>query len=205
MLDAILLVFAICMDAFIVSVAYGTQNIRIPRKSIIIIAFFGTFFLGISCYLAQLIQMFVSPKVCTMISFIILLMIGIISLFQNQMKRYLQHHTEEKWKFRFKEISFVIDVYIDETKADLDKSNDLNAKEAIYLGIALSIDSLASGIAFGMSIVNPQELLLISFVMGICMISVGHMIGRRLSNKLKVDISWLSGVILIVLAFMRFI
>ena len=105
--------------------------------------------------------------------------------------------------FSMKEISFVIDVYIDETRADIDHSKILSAKEAIYLAIALSIDSLATGIAFGMAINDPKEVLLISFVMGILILTIGQWLGRRISKAVSYDLSWMTGVILLILAFSR--
>ncbi|MCI8272443.1 MAG: sporulation membrane protein YtaF [Erysipelotrichaceae bacterium] len=203
MADAILLVLAVCIDAFAVSVAYGAQSIRIPLKSVCIIAGFGTFFLGISLYLAVLLQQFFPLYVCRYISFAVLLALGIISLFQTQMKRYVKKHKEGKLVFSWQEISFVIDVYIDETKADIDHSKELNAKEAVYLAVALSIDSLATGIAFGMAVQNPLDVLLISLLMGILIIVIGQWIGKRISKAVHMDLSWISGLILIILAFSR--
>lgn len=203
MMDIILLVLAVCVDSFIVSLTYGTQSIRIPMKSTLIIAGFGTFFLGVSLYLAKFLQQFFSFQVCRYISFMILFIIGIISLFQTQMKRYLKKHKEGKLMFSFKEISFVIDVFIDETKADADSSKVLSTSEAIYLAIALSIDSLATGLAFGMAVHDPREVLLISFLMGILILTIGQIIGKRISSKINYDLSWMSGVILIILSFSR--
>lgn len=203
MLDSILLVLAVCIDSFIVSMAYGAKSICIPLKSVMIIAGFGTFFLGVSLYLAKFLQQFFSLQICYYISFAILFIIGIISLFQTQMKYYLKKHKEGKLMFSLKEISFVIDVYIDETKADIDDSKVLSAKEAIYLAIALSIDSIASGIAFGMAVQDPKEVLLVSFFIGIIILEIGQYLGKRISNAITFDISWITGIILIILAFSR--
>ena len=96
-----------------------------------------------------------------------------------------------------------IDVYIDETKADIDHSKELNAKEAVYLAVALSIDSLATGIAFGMAVQDPLDVLFISLLMGILIIVIGQWIGKRISKAVHMDLSWISGLILIILAFSR--
>lgn len=202
-MDIVLLVLAVCIDSFIVSMAYGAQSIKIPLKSVMIIAGFGTFFLGVSLYLAKFLQQFFSLQICYYISFTILFIIGIISLFQTQMKYYLKKHKEGKLMFSLKEISFVVDVYIDETKADADHSKVLSAKEAVYLAIALSIDSLATGIAFGMAVQDPREVLLISFLMGVMILAIGQWIGKRISKVLDFDLSWITGVILLILAFSR--
>ena len=205
MLDTLLLVTAVCLDSFIVSVAYGTNEIKVPKKSVFIIVFFGTFFLTLSLYIARFLQAFLSQEFCVFLSFMILLGLGVTSFFQSRVKLYLQKHKEGKWKFKMKEISFVIDVYIDETKADRDCSKVLTSREAIYLAVALSLDSLASGIAYGMTIQHPENIILLSLMMGILFIYMGLAIGKRLAKSISYDLSWLSGVILILLAFLRII
>ncbi len=205
MLDTLLLVTAVCLDSFIVSMAYGTNEIKVPKQSVFIIVFFGTFFLTLSLYVAGFLQHFLSKEFCSFLSFMILLLIGIISFFQSRVKLYLQKHKEGKLKFKMKEISFVIDVYIDETKADRDCSKVLTSKEAIYLAFALSLDSLASGLAYGMTIKHPENVIVISFVMGVIFIYAGLAIGKRLAKSFPYDLSWLSGAILIILAFLRII
>ncbi len=205
MLDTLLLVTAVCLDSFIVSMAYGTNKIKVPKKSVCIIVFFNTFFLALSLYIAGFLQNFLSKEFCTFLSFMILLLIGITSLFQSRVKLYLSKHKEGKWKFKMKEVSFVIDVYIDETKADRDCSKVLTCKEAIYLALALSLDSLASGLAYGMTVQYPERVIIISFIMGVMLVYIGLGIGKRLAKSFPYDLSWLSGAILIILAFLRII
>ncbi len=97
---------------------------------------------------------------------------------------------------------FVIDVFLDETKADMDKSKSLSIKESIFLAITLSIDSLASGFAVGMQISQPLPVLVCSFLIGIISILGGSIVGEKIGS-LKYNLSWLSGVLFLILAFMK--
>ena len=119
-------------------------------------------------------------------------MIGLSSLFQGTIKSFLGTYKRKKLSFEYSGISFVLDIYLDETKADADNSKLLSLKEALYLAVALSIDSLASGFALGISIVQPLPVLVISSFLG----------SRVLSLK-ECRLSWVSGVLFLILAFSR--
>lgn len=204
MLDMILLVLATCCDSFFMSVAYGVEGIRIPMKSILVIAFCGTLFLGISMMLAGIISQMISPMIGKWISFSILLVLGCTNLFQARVKHYVKQQKQKPLIIKFQGISFVIDIFLDEKEADQDHSKYLSMKEAFYLGVALSIDSLASGLAYGIGITDVKLVLLVSFIMGITIILLGSLLGTRIMNHIKQDVSWISGCLLIILAFLRF-
>lgn len=203
MFDMILLVLATCCDSFFMSVAYGVEDIKIPKRCILMIAFCGTFFLGASISMASLVTDIISPNMGKWVSFTILFLLGMMNLFQVQVKRYVSKHKQKPLIIQFKGISFVIDIFLDEKEADIDRSKDLSLKEALYLGVALSIDSLASGLAYGIGFINVQEVLFASFVIGVGIIVSGSFIGRHLSSHLHFDVSWIAGVMLVVLAFLR--
>lgn len=204
MMDMILLVVATGCDSFLMSIAYGVEGIRIPFKACVLIAFCGTFCLGISFLLASVLTNVLSVETGKYISFTILFILGITNLFQVQVKHYVKKHKAQPLIIRFKEISFVIDIFLDETQADADQSKELSLKEAMYLGIALSIDSLASGLAFGIGLRDVRIVLLLSFIAGICIICIGSFLGKHISSFVNFDISWISGCMLLVLAFLRF-
>lgn len=203
MADMILLILATCCDSFFMSIAYGIERIRIPMKAVMIIAFCGTLLLGISVGLAGTLAQLLTPALGKWLSFAILCALGFSHLFQAQVKHYVNRHKQQPLIIRLRGISFVIDIFLDETKADQDHSKELSGKEAAYLGVALSLDSLASGLAYGIGAVHVSLLLTLSFVVGVIMILAGSLLGRRWLRHLNGDVSWISGCLLIVLALLR--
>lgn len=203
MLDMILLVLATGCDSFFMSVAYGVEGIKIPKRCILMIAFCSTFFLSISMYMASLLTDILPNDFGRWLSFAILCLLGLMNLFQGQVKRYVRKYKKEPLIIRFQGISFVIDIFLDEKEADCDHSKELSLKEALYLGVALSMDSLASGLAYGIGFINIQRVIVYSFVMGILLIISGSFIGRHISSHLHFDVSCIAGCMLIVLAFLR--
>ena len=97
----------------------------------------------------------------------------------------------------------IIDIYIDETKADLDNSKTISLNEALYLAIALSIDSIAIGFGTGIGNINYFAVVILSLIWDIIAIWSGLFLGEKFIEKINVDLSWLSGILLILLAFLK--
>lgn len=203
MIQSFLLVTALSLDSFLASLAYGAKRIRIPFESAVLISVIGVLFLSLSLYTAALLQQFIPHWVCAMISFVIFFLIGLSSLFQGTIKKILQKYKQKQVKLHYSGISFVLNIYLDETEADSDHSNSLSLSEAFYLAIALSIDSLVSGFALGISIGNPLPVLIISFCMGVLVILLGAFLGKKVSYHSECDLSWISGLLFLILAFTR--
>lgn len=207
MLEAILLVTALCIDAFVASIAYGTNKIKIPFISIITINVVCSSLLGISLYLGSLIREMVPGNFIAMIGILILLILGIYQLFESLVKGLIdkQLNKNKKMNFQLFDLRFVLEVYVDEIKADIDKSKRLNTKEAFALALALSLDGLAAGVGSGLGSINYVQVLLYSLIFHMIAIGSGILLGRKISKESKINISWVSGTILIFLALFKLI
>ena len=205
MLEILLLVLSVCIDSLVASIAYGTNKIKIPLTSAFVISFICSLFLGASIFLGSLIKNIMPNNICNYLSFFILFFIGIYHLFGSIFKSFLQKRIsiDKPYKFKLFDMNFILQVYADETKADFDKSNTLSLKESIYLAIALSFDSLAIGFGSSLAMNNYISVVFLSFIIGFLFVILGVLIGRKLVEKSNVNLSWLTGTILIILAFVR--
>lgn len=206
-METILLVLALSLDAFVASLAYGSRKIKIPLTSIIIINIVCTFLLTISILGGSIIKKILPGNIALIISFTILMLLGIYYLFEGVTKAYLEKKIDkaEKIKLEMFDICFIVDIYFDETKADYDHSKDLDSKEAIYLAIALSLDSLAVGFGSSLGSINYIYVIVLSLIIGILSIGIGLLIGEKIARKSKINLSWLAGIILIVLACLKLV
>lgn len=204
-LESILLVSALSLDAFVASIGYGSNKIKIPFASVMVISVVCSSFLAISLLFGSVVKKFIPGSVTSIISFLILILLGIYNLFQSLVKNYIKKNSssDKRLKIKLFDLRVVIDIYVDETKADFDHSNNLNPKEALYLATALSLDSLAVGFGSSLGTVNYIEVILLSFFTSMVAIWLGLFIGRKFAEKSKVNISWLSGALLIILAIMK--
>lgn len=205
MLDSILVVLVLSLDAFTASVAYGADHIQIPFRSALIVSGLGTAFLAVSVLTGGFLGNFIPSYFCTAVSVGILMTVGLLNFFQGAMKSFLRTKSDGTGNFHFKvrEIAFVIEVFLDETKADRDHSKTLSIRESCYLGIALSIDSLATGFGIGFSQVSLWEIVVCSFVVNLTAILAGALVGRKMFHMARIDLSWLGGLMIIGIAMMK--
>lgn len=207
MLEAILLVTALSIDAFMASIAYGTNKIKIPFYSVATINIVCTFLLGVSLYFGSIVREVVPGNFVGLVGIVILLGLGIYQLFEGVIKSLIAKYLvkDKKINFQLFDFRFVLEIYVDETKADFDKSRRLNPKEALALALALSIDGLAAGFGSALGNINYTQILLCSLIFHMLAVWIGVWVGGRIAQKVKVNISWVSGAILISLALVRLI
>ena len=200
MLSEILLTLIVCIDIYFVAVNYGVQEIKIPITSAVAIGFIGAGMLGLSLLVSNLLTMFIPAKLCSLTGFFVLTAIGVITIFKSIMRMILRRLTERgDICVKMNSIGLGIRLYLDDTYADTDKSKELSVREASALAAALSLDSVATGINSGFFNVNIIRVSIFAFFTGIAAINLGVLTGKRLS-EMKYDFSWLSGVMLIILA-----
>ncbi len=207
MVESLLLVCSLCIDTFVASIAYGTDKIKIPFNSAVIINGTCSLFLGISLFIGSILKDFLNPSIATSISFCLLFLLGVYRLFESFFKRYIQRFSDIGVPLTFKifDFKFVLQIYADEIKADYDNSKILTPKEALYLAVALSLDSLAVGFGSSLGDVHYLEVLILSIIIGFLALSCGGYLGRKFAQKVDINLSWLSGAMLIVLSIIRVI
>jgi len=205
MLQSLVLVCSLCIDSFVASMAYSTSKIRIPKLSAIIIDCICTITLAISLIFGSIIKNILPQNLPEILGFSLLLILGTYRLFEYIFKSYLSNKIVSKPSLEFKlfDFIFVLKVYCDERSADFDNSKILSPKESIYLGTALSLDSIAVGFSCSLCTINYLEIILLSLFIGFIAIYIGNLVGRKFAIKKNLELSWLSGLLLILLAFLR--
>lgn len=205
MLESILLVLSLCVDACVASFAYGTNKIKIPLRSSIILTGISTLFLMISISTGSMIHSIIPEDIAHIICFLLLFILGFMRLFEGFLKNYLNKRALSPDNIEVTLLNFklVLNVYANATLADLDHSKYLSSKEALYLGIALSLDSLIVGFGAALGPISSLEVFIFSIIFNLIAILLGALLGSKCAEKTKIDLSWISGVILIILALQK--
>ena len=203
--NAVLLVGALSIDAFVASFAYATSKIKIPFKSALIINVVSTTILGIALFFGSIVSRFIPSIFTISICFTMLLMLGLAKLFDSTLKALLgtRGSLTRNYEFKVSDFRFFLKVYIDNTAADVDHSLILSPKESFSLALALSLDGLAAGFGAGLVSANFFQIILFSLIVNIVAILGGCFIGNKIAEKTELNLSWLSGVTLILLAFLK--
>lgn len=204
-LEALLLVVALSLDAFVASFAYGAQRIKIPFSSAAIISVVCTAMLAVSLLAGALLRPHLPQGLTKGLCFALLLLLGLTKLCDSAIKTLIRRHKRMHRKVSFSVFSlkFILDVYADPEKADRDGSRVLSPAEAASLAIALSLDGLAVG--FGAALMQVKVFLVMAFslAVGLLAVRLGGKLGNKAAQSLPFDLSWLSGALLIVLAVLK--
>lgn len=198
MIKSFLLTIAVCTDSFAASAGIGGAGIKIPFRSAVVISFVGTVFLTVSAAASEILKLCINSRLFGILSFGLLLGLGVFNLFQNFFKDMLAKSP----KFG-REKNSPAKLFFDETAADADNSKSISVKEALALSVALSADSVVTGISSGSLELNLPLLSAVCFFTGIPAVLLGVQLGKKLHSALKINLGWLSGAVLIVLAFLR--
>lgn len=203
LLEAALLASALSLDAFVASFAYGSNQIKIPPASVLVIDLVCSATVGISLLGGSFLRDLIPPQVTAVLCFGLLFLLGLFKLLDSLTKSLIRKYSslQKELRFRFFNFRFVLSLYADPEMADQDCSKTISPGEAASLAVALSLDGMAAGFGAALGNVNIWAVLLCSFATNALAVLLGCRLGNRLAQKLRFNLSWISGAILLLLAF----
>ena len=204
-LDCLLLAIPISLDCIGIGMTYGIKNTYITPLAKFII--FSIFFIvtSVAVSIGTLIIEIFSLEFANIIGVILLVLMGLWIIFQSLRPK--KEFTKKPkilipkiHRFFIKPLGLTIQIIKNPSYSDLDHSNYIDAKEALYLGSAISIDAFCAGV--GCSAIGITSFLFPLFIsiFHIVFLSFGSFIGKNISSRTKIpDNIWsiISGFLLI--------
>lgn len=181
-LSLILFPISLSIDSFGIGVSYGIRKIKIhliPKLIISIISFLVTY---ISIFFGNIILNHIDNLLAKIIGTAMLFIYGIITIYQGKKQQSID--------------------------CDFNSSKNIEIKESLYLGLALSIDSFGGCLSYVISGYNPNFIPILVGSLQFLFLSVGSIIGKKISDHTKIKPNKLiiiSGIIFIFLALLRLI
>mgnify|MGYP001055010927 FL=1 len=193
---------AVSLDSMTAGFSYGTQKVRIKTLSFILLVCVPALFITAANRLSHLLLLFLSPQTLTLLSFLLLFLIGCSKLTESLIRYLAQKYPSlaRNWGCRIKQLNIIFTIYLSPEDANKDDLQVLSAKEALLLSLALSLDSILVGMAFPAGPVSWPLFLLLAMLFNLFLFASGYFLGRLLRHVLRIDLSWLSGLFLLLLA-----
>lgn len=207
--EAFLLAAALSTDAFVACFAYGAGRIRIPLRSMLVIVGVCTGLLAASLFLGALLQPWLPAGVTAGVSFAVLALLGAVKLCDSFLKAQIRRRAarsaplRKEWRFSLFSLNVILNIYADPPAADRDASKTLSPGEAASLAVAMSLDGLAVGFGAGLGGAPHGLILLFSLLLSGAAVLGGSALGNRAASRCRRDLSWTSGLLLLLLAFLR--
>ncbi|NYB73794.1 sporulation membrane protein YtaF [Sedimentibacter hydroxybenzoicus DSM 7310] len=205
LLEAASLASALSIDAFIASFAYGSNKIKVPMLSIQIINLVCSCILGISIVAGTLIKQYIPDWLTIAICFTILFVLGVTKLLDSIIKSFIKKYNNfnKEISFSMFNLKFILNLYANPEDADIDASRTISPMEAASLAIALSLDGFTVGFGAALGNINGLAVFLSSLITDMVAVVLGVYLGNKIARKLYFNLSWLSGIVLIILAFLK--
>ena len=168
----IVLIFVLTTDSFVVSFAYGMRRVKMPFKIVAGMNVIMSGLLGIALLTGSFLSGFFSENVTTYLGAILLTGIGLYRILSFFFQK---EENQEIYK-------------------------ELTTGEGFTLAFLLSLDSLAVGVGSGLGQAGQLFLAAGTFIGGILMMELGWKLGCAFRKTAQRDLSWISGVCLLLLA-----
>ena len=201
----LLLVVALSADAFTAGLSYGADKVKIPPISAFIVALLSDALLIVPLLAGNLIKAFIPPSLTALFSFSLLFILGLLKIFDSSVKKIIQENRfkDRELHLSLKNMGFILTVYAQPQKANGANMEILSPAEAVSLGLALSLDSIAAGIGAASLEFSLLPTALLTFSISLLSILGGCKLGRFLSDRSELNFSVLGGILLILLAFTK--
>lgn len=203
MLICFFLSLALSADAFATAVSFGADGIRIPRGVCLLTGGICGGLLWLSLLAGRLAMPVLPASVGRYAFFVVLLLLGLLKMVGGREKPAPPKPRKKQLQLRILRLRLVLQIYLIPQAADQDGSRSLSAGEAAWLAVALSLDSLACGLAAEIPLCLHPFAAGCTVLATLCALLAGGRLGALLGRICGSRIQWLGGLILVLLAFTR--
>ncbi|MDE6845486.1 MAG: manganese efflux pump [Lachnospiraceae bacterium] len=193
---------AVSIDSLTAGLTYGTQRVFIKPLSYLILVCVPAAFITAANRIGSHILGFLPEAVLPFLSFTLLMILGFSKLSESLIRLLAHKHPSltRNWGCKIKQINIIFTVYLSPEDANQDDLQILTPKEALLLSLALSLDSVLVGMAFHTEPIPLAVLFLLAALFNLLLFAAGYGFGQLISSVLHIDLSWLSGLFLLLLA-----
>ena len=131
MLGSLILVFALCTDTFVASLAYGANRVHVGWGKVALLNGICSGCLGLALGLGNVISSILPGDVTRIICFVSLFLLGFIKFLDYSIKAYINRHCciRRNLSFSLSGLKVIVNIYGDPMAADVDGSQSLGWKE----------------------------------------------------------------------------
>lgn len=218
LLNSFILALSSSIDSLGIGITYGIKNTKISILAKLVLFVISFSISVLSVWFGDLIKSIFSDFVTALLGNIILIAMGLFVCLQsirkdsyasNLQPSDLIHDYDEKiYSFFIDFLGITIKIIKNPKNSDLDSSNSIDAKEAFFLGFALSLDCFCIGSCGSVLGIHSFLFPLFISIFQFAFLSIGNILGKSLQGLSSLpDNVWsvISGILLILIGLVRFI
>lgn len=193
---------AVSIDSLTAGLTYGTQRVQIKFPAYLILICVPAALITAANRVGSSLALLFPASSLPALSFTLLSILGCSKLSESLIRLIARRHPSlsRNWGCKIKQINIIFTVYLSPEDANREDLQILSPKEAFLLSLALSLDSVLVGMAFTTGPIPAAALFILSALFNLALFAAGYGFGHLVSSVLHVDLSWLSGLFLLLLA-----
>ncbi len=198
----LLFLTAVSVDSLTAGLTYGPRGVRVKLPACLILACVPAAFVAAAGRAGSYIYLLLPPALLPRVSFSLLLLLGLSRLSEGLLRALARRKPSltRHWGCRIRQLNIIFTVYLSPEDANRDDLQVLSPREALLLSLALSLDSVLAGMAFNTGPFSPVTLFAAAALFNLLFFCAGYGAGRLLRRAFRADLSWFSGLCLILLA-----
>lgn len=213
LLNSLLLSISSSIDSLGIGITYGIKNTKISCIAKVIIFLFSLIATIISIWFGNVIKSVFPSFLTKSIGNCILIFMGLFMCFQalnkNDKNKFKieNNNTEKIYSFFIKFLGVTINIIKNPVSSDLDNSKLIDSKEALFLGVASSLDSFCIGIGGSIIGISYNFFPFFVAVFQLLFLNFGIFLGKKIHNFTNLpDNVWsvCSGVLLLAIGVCKF-
>lgn len=206
-LYVIFLALAVSLDSFVAGATYGIREVRMPAAALAVVGIMTTVCTGIAMVLAKGFGSFINPHIAAIIGAILLLLIGLFSIFQEYLTQdVVPYDPDSSQKITIHIGKLLINIMADPETVDLDHSKSISVSEAMMLGLALGLDNMVATFAACLLGILPLYTPVIMGIIQVLLILLGiHAAARFMPDRFKKKFPYFSGMMLVLMGIVRLV
>lgn len=184
-----LMVIVLSMDAYTAGLSYGIEKVRVPFLSAFTASLISGLMLTISLRAGKVLLGQIPLWLTHFLSFAILFLIALYKFYESLPFLHHPHH--------------ILTTKVITKKVNKKHKEYLSFTEALLLASALSVDNISAGFCLGDMPLSFLLTLIVTTWIHLTAMLLGIFTGKYLFRNSTHDLSWLGGVILLLLAFLH--
>lgn len=201
MMPVLLFMLAVSVDSLSAGFSYGTSKVRIQPLAAVFLVFIPSASITLMTRIGSFLFSFLPAHLFSVLSFLLLFFLACEKLIESLIRCLAKKYPDivGNCAYKIKQLNIIFTIYFSPEDANKQDVQVLSAKEAFFLSLALSLDSIFTSMAFSCQISLPAFFLLAA-LFHFLLFSGGFLLGLLVSKKFSIDLSWLSGLFLLLLA-----
>lgn len=153
LMSTILLALSSSIDSFGVGITYGIKKTKISYASIIILFILSFCITNLSIMLGHFFSIIISTNFSNILGSCLLIFMGIFivyeALFPKEKAKSAPKILPKEYNFFIEFLGITINIIKNPISSDIDNSNRIDFKEALFLGVVMSLDAMCIGFGGG--------------------------------------------------------